>query len=96
MSSGEGGQAVCWVVSGRVQGVGFRWFVLRNAEALGVAGWARNRPDGRVEVVARGAAAAIEELDGLLRLGPRLARVDSVDRSSYQHDVDITKEFEIK
>jgi acylphosphatase len=43
-----------FVVSGRVQGVGFRYFVVREAEALSLAGWVRNLPDGRVEVLASG------------------------------------------
>ena len=85
-----------WLVSGRVQGVGFRWFVLRKAEDLGVVGWVANLPDGRVQVVARGGDQAIESLDVLLRRGPRLAAISHVERSVYQHEVDDIKMFEIR
>lgn len=54
-------------VSGRVQGVGFRWWTRSQALAHGVDGWARNMPDGRVEVVAEGSRAACEELLAALR-----------------------------
>jgi len=64
-----------WLVSGRVQGVGFRWFVMRAGRDLALAGTVRNLPDGRVEVTARGEAAALDELAGRLRRGPRGARV---------------------
>jgi acylphosphatase len=69
-------------VSGRVQGVGMRWWIRSRALELGLAGWARNTEDGRVEVVAEGERAAAETLLGLLRdvsggLG-RPGRIDSV------------------
>jgi len=85
-----------WLVAGCVQGVGFRWFVLRKAEGLGVVGWVSNLPDGRVQVVARGGDEAIETLDAILRRGPRLAAVSHVERSVYQHEVDDIKMFEIR
>lgn len=84
-----------WVVSGRVQGVGFRWFVLRRAEALGLRGWVRNLPDGRVEVVAGGPAEALSTIDLAIRSGPRLARVDHVESSDYPHELDELNAFEI-
>jgi acylphosphatase len=56
-------------VSGRVQGVGFRWWTRSQALSLGLAGWARNTEDGRVEVVAEGARGACEDLLAALR-GP--------------------------
>jgi acylphosphatase len=56
-------------VSGRVQGVGFRWWARSQALAAGLDGWARNLPDGRVEIVAEGARGACEELLAALR-GP--------------------------
>ena len=71
-------QARKFRVRGRVQGVGFRYFVWREAEALGAAGWVRNMADGSVEVLA---AASDETLDQLLRRlqeGPRSSRVKSV------------------
>ena len=67
-----------FVVSGRVQGVGFRYFVLEAAQAEGVHGWVRNRPDGCVEVNAEGDAEAIERLERRIRRGPPGARVDDV------------------
>jgi acylphosphatase len=84
------------VVQGRVQGVGFRWFVLRHAQDLGLIGWVANRPDGSVEVVARGPDDAMDRLDILLRSGPRLARVDRVEKTSNPHDTAQSKTFEIK
>lgn len=67
-----------WRVSGRVQGVGFRAFVRRRAQVLGIRGYARNMPDGTVEVLATGHEAAVAELFGELQRGPRYARVQSV------------------
>jgi len=70
-----------FLVSGVVQGVGFRWYVARHARALGLAGFARNLSDGRVEVVAAGAdGAALDRLEQLLRVGPAHAQVDRVER----------------
>jgi acylphosphatase len=69
-----------WVVAGRVQGVGFRWFVARHAQALGLDGVARNLADGSVEIVAAGPDAALDELETALRKGPAMASVDRVDR----------------
>lgn len=65
-------------VSGRVQGVGFRWFVIGEAERLGLRGWVRNASDGSVEVEAEGPAAAIGELRASLEKGPPSARVSQV------------------
>jgi acylphosphatase len=66
------------VISGRVQGVGFRAWVAQNAERLGVSGWVRNRTDGTVEALIAGDTAAVEELARLCRRGPRLADVVSI------------------
>lgn len=66
------------VVSGRVQGVGFRWFVSRQAKSLGIAGWVRNNPDGTVELEAEGEVDALDKLEAALRQGPRLADVEDV------------------
>ena len=68
-----------YLVSGRVQGVGFRYFVEREARALGVVGTVRNLDDGRVEVEAQGAAAELADLEGALWKGPRMADVRSVE-----------------
>lgn len=68
------------VVHGRVQGVGFRWFVVRNAEALGVGGTVRNRPDGAVEAILRSADAAdVDSLIQRIRQGPPASRVERVE-----------------
>lgn len=67
------------LVSGRVQGVHFRVSLRREAEALGLAGWVRNLPDGRVEAVAEGEPAAVEALVGWCRRGPEGAVVAGVE-----------------
>lgn len=85
-----------WLISGRVQGVGFRWFVLRRAEELGVVGWARNLPDGRVEVCGVGTLEVLARFDGVLREGPRLAIVDNVEKYNCPHEVDAFKSFDIR
>ncbi|GLC27210.1 acylphosphatase [Roseisolibacter agri] len=63
-------------VEGRVQGVGFRWFVREAAVGLGLSGWVRNLPDGSVEVLAAGDATALATLRTRLAEGPPHARVD--------------------
>ena len=68
-------------VRGRVQGVGFRWFVEREAHILGIAGWVRNNHDGSVEVLAQGTRDQLYGLHGRLREGPRASRVDTVEVS---------------
>jgi acylphosphatase len=68
-----------YIVSGRVQGVGFRWFVEREARTLGLAGWVRNRSDGSVEVLASGTREQLRLLYNKLREGPRASRVDHVE-----------------
>jgi acylphosphatase len=74
-------QARRFVVRGRVQGVGFRWFVEREAHVLGVSGWVRNNADGSVEVLAQGTRDQLLGLRSRLRQGPRAARVDDVEES---------------
>ena len=70
-----------FLVRGRVQGVGFRWFVEREAHMLGIAGWVRNKSDGSVEVLAIGSRDQLLGLRSRLRQGPRAARVDDVEES---------------
>ena len=70
-----------FIVRGRVQGVGFRWFVEREAHILGIAGWVRNNSDGSVEVFAQGTRDQLLGLRSRLREGPRAARVDAVEES---------------
>jgi acylphosphatase len=68
-----------YVVNGRVQGVGFRWYVMRRAQALKLRGSVRNLVDGRVEVVAAGPDDAMAQFERDLKTGPSLARVTDLD-----------------
>jgi acylphosphatase len=68
-----------YLIRGRVQGVGFRYFVQRAADALGVRGYARNLDDGRVEVYAVGSPEQLSQFAGMLWKGPRMADVRGVD-----------------
>lgn len=67
-----------YIIEGRVQGVGFRYFVVRQARAMGLVGWVRNLPDGTVEAIAAGPTSALSELEDALRQGPLMSRVDRV------------------
>lgn len=68
------------LIRGRVQGVGFRWFVRNVAVRLGLVGFAENLPDGAVQVMAEGESSNLESLEAACRKGPPSSRVDSVDR----------------
>lgn len=68
-----------FLISGRVQGVGFRNFAQRAADHIGVSGWARNLDDGRVEVQANGTAPQLDDFESRLRQGPRFANVRGFD-----------------
>ena len=67
-------------VHGRVQGVGYRYFALRQAEVLGISGFTRNLSDGRVEVVGEGSEEALAALEARLKEGPSFGHVDYVER----------------
>jgi acylphosphatase len=84
-----------YLVRGRVQGVGFRWFVEREANTLGIAGWVRNRPDGTVEILAEGTREQLSSLHSRLRQGPRASRVDEVEVDEVQ-PVEGLKTFRIE
>ena len=85
--------AVRYVVSGRVQGVGFRWFVMREASRLDLAGFVRNLSDGTVEVVARGPSQALTVLERKLAAGPSGAHVRGVDKGEVSQCIDLVKPF---
>ncbi len=83
-STDKNTEARRFLVRGRVQGVGFRWFVEREAHVLGIAGWVRNNADGSVEVLAMGSRDQLLGLRSRLRAGPRAARVDGVEEAETQ------------
>lgn len=85
-----------WIVQGRVQGVGFRWFVHSQARRMGLAGWVGNRPDGSVEVVAAGEEAVLASLDEIVRRGPPGSSVTTVTVDDIPHEGVDTKSFNIK
>jgi acylphosphatase len=67
------------VITGRVQGVGYRAWMVHKATELGLSGWVRNRSDGAVEALIAGDIASVEELSRRCRRGPRMAEVASID-----------------
>ena len=87
-------QAVRVVVHGRVQGVGFRAWVVREAIALGVGGRVWNRADGGVEAEAVGSAAALGRFVTALRTGPRLARVEQFSEQWFESR-EIPRDFQV-
>jgi acylphosphatase len=93
---GDAEQGIRWIVSGKVQGVGFRWFTIQRAQALGIAGWVTNLPDGRVEVVGRGTEAQLHALERALRAGPPGANVETVEKSDVPHQAVPVKTFGIR
>jgi acylphosphatase len=79
----EARRAVHLAITGRVQGVGFRDFLERQAKALGLAGWVRNRRDGSVEAVVVGASPAVDAVVAACRRGPPAASVKGVQVADY-------------
>lgn len=73
------------IVSGRVQGVGFRYFALHKAQELAITGWVKNRVDGSVKIVAQGDEPTLKTYVDYLRLGPTLSRVDKI--TIYRSDI---------
>ncbi len=89
-------QAKRFFVSGRVQGVGFRFFAERTAASLGVGGYVRNLFDGRVEVYAIGSGEQMDALRGALRRGPRMSAVEQVDERDAEILLEYTSVFTIE
>jgi len=85
-----------WIARGQVQGVGFRWYVWREAERLGLGGFARNLRDGTVEVVSEGPDEALDRLEQALRRGPSGGRVDALDRLEVPAELEVPNSFAIK
>jgi len=87
--------AVECIVSGRVQGVGFRYSTAQKAQELGLAGWVRNRADGSVELVAQGRDDAVAAMLAWLSEGPRFANVSAVRTTDVEIDPDLAS-FEVR
>ena len=86
-----------YTIRGKVQGVGFRWFVARNATRLRVMGYARNLPDGSVEVVAVAPdVTVLAEFETLLGRGPEFAQVSGVEKTEVSVDTANYKTFDIR
>jgi len=93
---GDEKQTRRYLVSGIVQGVGFRFFVQREAEKLRVGGYTRNLFDGRVEVLAIGSPEQLEAMKRALERGPRFSSVSGVREEEAQHSLQYAKEFVIE
>jgi acylphosphatase len=85
-----------FVVHGVVQGVGFRWFVAKHADRLGLKGFVRNRSDGTVEVIVSGDEPLLAALARELARGPAGARVERVEALEVPHEPYLPNTFEIK
>ena len=83
-------------VSGRVQGVGFRFFTQRTAQLLGLTGWVRNNSNGSVSIEAVGSENNIKELLMALQKGPRMGSVDKVEHEEKVSDYNDYSNFDIK
>lgn len=88
-------KAARFLVRGRVQGVGFRWFVARHSRRLGLHGLARNLADGSVEVLAAGPDEGLDELGRLLETGPAHADVTNVEKNEISPESVQHKSFDI-
>ena len=80
-------KAVRWIVSGRVQGVSYRYFTQQAARRLQLTGWVKNLADGSVEVQVAGDSEVLERLRQQLQDGPRFARVDHIDETPLDPDM---------
>ncbi len=95
MQAGNEKEKGIFYVSGRVQGVGFRYFVYKKAVSLGLTGYAKNLFDGRVEVVAEGDRSSLEKLKSRLQEGPSMSRVERVE-ADYRPAGNEYSSFEIR
>jgi acylphosphatase len=77
------------LIKGRVQGVGYRYFALDAAQALGLTGWVRNLPEGGVEFFAQGEARDLERFVDQLKIGPPMSRVEEILTSNAQPDAEL-------
>ena len=77
-SQSEDNLTVNMKIAGKVQGVGFRYFVLRQAQELGINGWVSNKPNGDVESLAQGEKADLEQFIAKVKEGPSFSRVEDV------------------
>lgn len=86
-----------YIVKGRVQGVGFRWFVQREAATLHLRGRVRNTVEGHVEVLAAGTEEQLKELEAILRRGSRGSRVDRIEQTDLpEAEAENLQAFEIE
>lgn len=83
-------------IAGRVQGVGFRWFIRQHARRLGLSGWAVNTPQGTVEIVAKGEPDALKQLETAASQGPSGAIVKSVTELGAVPEEEILEGFEAR
>jgi len=83
------------VITGRVQGVGYRYFTLKKAAEFHIKGWVKNTTDGRVEVVAQGDETDVNTFIDYLQMGPPLARVDKLSKYK-MHDLTDFHKFSVK
>lgn len=84
-----------WLVSGRVQGVGFRHFTLNQAQRIGLGGWVKNLPDGRVEIRVVGSPTDVEALKKKVREGPPASEVDDIEEQIIEPDPE-WRRFEVR
>ncbi|HSE52467.1 MAG TPA: acylphosphatase [Gemmatimonadales bacterium] len=85
-----------YLIGGRVQGVGFRFFSQRTASRLGLLGWVRNLPDGRVELEAQGDPNSLTSFESALRQGPRGAQVAHFEHTEISDEAEAGRSFLIR
>ncbi len=99
MKNGDSRRGGCegrhYLITGRVQGVGFRWWATRLAEGMELGGWVRNLRDGAVEVRVWGVPSALDRFEEHLAHGPRGARVETVTRHPVPEDASVQRRFSI-